>query len=378
MAKLHLFNPDNDLALASGIENFTAPKAAADLRNAGACLPLWYGQSGDAVLTYGVNARWLESVNDRFGPGVDIFDHHSAADYDAAPWGWSLAARKIFKIEGFATDSLPTDRQIGLWRQLSHRRTASQLREDIARQLDFEIAPAAIEADSVESLRKMLGDGRPKIIKSPWSSSGRGLLDTRHVSADETLRRCEGTIQRQGSVMVEEAYDRTADFAMLFECSGAGCRFAGYSVFKADATGGYTGNILAPDSRLLEIIGTDYPAERIERVAEAARQAIERIIAPNYSGPLGVDMLVARKADGSALLDATVEINLRMTMGFVAHALSEKFLAEGSEGEYSVMPAKNTPASDSMTVESRRMVSGRIDLTPPGGRFRFVADVHTL
>ena len=87
---------------------------------------------------------------------------------------------------------------------------------------------------------------------------------------------------------------------------------------------------------------------------------------------------MARKADGSALLDATVEINLRMTMGFVAHALSEKFLAESSEGEYSVMPAKNTPASDSITVESRRMVSGRIDLTPPGGRFRFVADVHTL
>lgn len=378
MAKLHLFNPDNDLALASGIENFTAPKAAVALRTAGAALPLWYGEAGDSVLAYGVNARWLESINERFEPGVSVFDHQSAAHYEAAPWGWSRAARKDFLREGFAAESLPTDEQIEQWRQLSHRRTAGLLREELAKRLDFEIAPAAVEAASTEQLRELIAKGGPLIIKSPWSSSGRGLLDSRHISLEETLRRCEGIIQRQGCVMVETAYDRMADFAMLFECNRGSCSFVGYSVFKADDSGSYTGNFLAADERLLEIIGTHYPADRIKKTADAMREAIKSIIAPVYSGPLGVDMLVARMSDGQRLLDATVEINLRRTMGFVAHSLSKRYLAEGSEGEYSVAPAKNSPAIDNMIVESRRMVSGRIDLTPPGGQFRFVADVHTL
>ncbi|MDE6368236.1 MAG: hypothetical protein K2K94_03275, partial [Muribaculaceae bacterium] len=207
---------------------------------------------------------------------------------------------------------------------------------------------------------------------------GRGLLDTRHVSAEEALRRCEGTMKRRGSVMVEKAYERAADFAMLFECHDGICEFVGYSLFNADASGSYTGNKLATHERLLEIIGDEYPAERLIKTADVMRGAIEKLIAPSYSGPLGVDMLVARLADGTKLLDATVEINLRMTMGFVAHSLSERFLADGSEGEYSVAPTTIIPAPDNMIIESRKMVSGRIDLTPPGGKFRFVADVHTL
>lgn len=378
MAKLHLFNPENDLALASGIENFTAPKAAVALRQAGAALPLWYGKPGDSLLAYGVNARWLEEIYQRFGIEVTIFNHHNCNGYEAAPWGWSLAARKDFIREGFDPDWLPNYDQIELWRQLSHRRTAGLLRDEVAKRLDFEIAPAAVEFDNTEHLRQMLIEKQALIIKSPWSSSGRGLLDTRFVNSDETLRRCVGTIKRQGSVMVEDAYERTADFAILFECQDGKCRFVGYSVFNADASGSYTGNKLATDERLLEIIGAEYQAERIVQTAEAMREAIETLIAPSYSGPLGVDMLVARMHDGTKLLDATVEINLRMTMGFVAHSLSEHFLADGSEGEYSVVSTKIIPASDMMIVESRKMVSGRINLTPPCGQFRFVADVHTL
>lgn len=377
MARLHLFNPDNDLALASGAANFTAPKAAAALRQAGAALPLWYGEQGDSVLAYGINRRWLETHYERFGETVSVYDHQSASRYVASPWGWSAASRRTFEREGFDAASLPTDSEIETWRQLSHRRTAAMLRDAIAERLDFEIAPAAVAVSDTADLRKLLGESQGLIIKSPWSSSGRGLLDTRRVSPDEVLRRCEGTISRQGCVMIEEAYEREADFALLFDCEDGKCDFVGYSVFKTDVSGSYTGNLLAPDDKLLEIIGRHYPAERIVRTAEALRSEIQSRIAGIYSGPLGVDMLIARRSDGP-LLDATVELNLRMTMGFVAHSLAARYLSEGSEGEYSVMPAKNTPDSDDMVVEARRMVSGRINLTPPDGQFRFVVDVHTL
>lgn len=378
MAKLHYFNPDNDIALAAGVRNFTPPKAAVNLRTAGAMLPLWYGDNGDKILTYGVNDRWLSEIEERFSPGVGLFDHRVSEDLKAAPWGWSLASKSVFEHEGFPPSQLPDDALIRQWRDLSHRRTASVLRDEIAPLLDFDIAPAAAEIKSVGELKSYLEAQPASIIKSPWSSSGRGLTDTRHLFAAEVFRRCEGVINRQGSVMVEQAYDRIADFALLFECRNGCCTFIGYSFFNTDNSGNYAGNVLARDKRLLEMIGRYYPADRIEKVGIALTDAIGRTIAPLYDGPLGIDMLVAGLADGSRLLDATVELNLRMTMGFVAHNLSQRYLAEGSEGSYSVIPAQKNPVSDSLVVEDRKIVSGRINLTPPEGLFSFVADVHTL
>ncbi|MDE5594462.1 MAG: hypothetical protein K2I89_02680, partial [Muribaculaceae bacterium] len=261
---------------------------------------------------------------------------------------------------------------------LSHRRTAALLRDETAPQLDFSIAPAAVEIKTTGDLERLLKSQPESIMKSPWSSSGRGLIDTRLLTASEAIRRAEGIMRRQGSILVEKAYERTADFALLFECHGGKCSFVGYSFFNTDNSGNYTGNMLAEDERLLEAIGKYYPTERVKTVSNVLCGALERIIAPYYNGPLGIDMLVATLDDGSTLLDATVELNLRMTMGFVAHRLSERYIAEGSEGNYSVVPSNKTPVSDTMDVEDRKMVSGRINLTPPGGLFSFVADVHRL
>ena len=378
MAKLHYFNPENDIALATGVRNFTPPKAAVALRAAGAMLPMWYGEQGDSVSSHGVNAHGFHSVEDKFNTGVQPIDHSVTDELRAAPWGWSLAVKDFYEREGFPPDRLPSDRSIEEWRLLSHRRMASSLREAIVQELDFEIAPAAAEIRTTNDLERLLTEQPESMIKSPWSSSGRGLIDTRQLSAQEVLRRSEGIIRKQGSVMVERYYNRTVDFALLFECENGKCSFTGYSLFKTDQTGSYSGNVLAPDTKLIEMIGQYYSKDRILAVAEALRKAVERLIAPNYSGPLGVDMLVAQLDDGSELLDATVELNLRMTMGFVAHSLSLNYLAEGSEGTYSVVPANKIPVIDDMIVDNRKMINGRINLTPPGGLFRFLAEVKSL
>lgn len=378
MRKLHYFNPENDIALAAGVKNFTPPKAALALRSAGEMLPLWYGERGDEILAHGVNAEWLQSIEERFATGIELYDHSTADQLSAVPWGWSLAAKGLYEREGFPLERLPEDRMIECWRELSHRRTASLLRERIASELDFEIAPAAVEIRTIGDLEHLLSTQPDSMIKSPWSSSGRGLTDTRQLSSQEVIRRSEGIMRKQGSVMVEPFYNRLADFALLFECKENCCTFTGYSLFKTDQSGNYNGNILAPDNRLLEKIDRLYPAEHIIAAGEALRKSIELYIAPKYSGPLGVDMLVAQMADCTKILDATVELNLRMTMGFVAHSLSNKYLAEGSEGTYSVLPANKIPVSDNIIVENRKMISGRINLTPPGGLFSFLAEVKRL
>lgn len=77
--KLHLFYPENDLALASGKAGYTPPPKVMDLRRAGAVLPLWYGDPGDKVCTTGVSAAWFDSMAERFDLRTDVFDIYTTA-----------------------------------------------------------------------------------------------------------------------------------------------------------------------------------------------------------------------------------------------------------------------------------------------------------
>ena len=48
--KLHLFNPENDLALGLGCRHYTPPPHAAAIHRAGALLPMWWANEDDLVL----------------------------------------------------------------------------------------------------------------------------------------------------------------------------------------------------------------------------------------------------------------------------------------------------------------------------------------
>ena len=53
MSALHLFNPENDLALAAGAERYTPPRAAAEMARCGQLFPMWLAESADSVLVTG-------------------------------------------------------------------------------------------------------------------------------------------------------------------------------------------------------------------------------------------------------------------------------------------------------------------------------------
>ncbi len=53
-------------------------------------------------------------------------------------------------------------------------------------------------------------------------------------------------------------------------------------------------------------------------------RALDAVIAPHYTGPLGVDMMVARTGGGERFVMPCVEVNLRYTMGFVAMAVARR------------------------------------------------------
>lgn len=378
MTRALLFNPENDLALAAGTPNYTPPLAARRLRQAGQTLPLWYGSAGDRVITHGVNARWFDTTTGLFELQADLYDHRSASALTPSPWGWSAAARRDFINENFDPSQLPDDTLLEQLRQLSHRRTSIEINRRLRGLLDFEIAPEAVEIDNPANLADVLAKDSNMIIKAPWSSTGRGIIDCRTLRPDEVMRHASGIISKQGSVMAEHAYDRLADFAMLFHSDGGQCRFVGLSFFDTDSRGAYTGNIVAPQNYIADCLAVIYPAEHLTATAAALEQVLSEVISPLYSGPLGVDMLIAGRDDGRpALLDATVELNLRRTMGFVALSLAEKYIAEGSTGHYAVIPGEVSADAQAVVV-SHKLVSGRILLTEPNPYFSFVFEAQPV
>lgn len=370
MPKLHYFYPENDLALAAGISRYTAPAPALRLSNAGRLLPLWYGAPGDKVLCYGVNDKWLSRMQRDFNLATDITDHQYKPELEAAPWGWSLASRQAYADEGFTAESLPSDKEIEMLRNLSHRRTAAKIAAAIRPALaGIELPAPAIEARTIEEAQCAIKDfGDAAVVKLPWSSSGRGVANSLITGTDRTLAMAANGIHTQGSVMIEPAMDKDIDFAALYECHGGRCRFAGTSVFEADARGHYAGNLLAPEPVRISRIAHLYPIDRLSDIIEKVRDAIEKIVAPHYSGPLGMDMLI----DKQGRIHPTVELNLRMTMGHVANKFADMHLAEGLTGRFAVVPLKNSSPADAYTTADGKLASGTLLLTPQNPHFAFM------
>lgn len=360
MARLWYFNPDNDIALARDVVAFTPPAAARAVAEAGDMLPSWMASEGDAVASHsGVNLQWLEEVKTAFGLDASPWDHDPTG-LVPEPWGWSRAVRTYFAKNGFAPSQLPSDGYLDLVRDLSHRRTAAEVHRRLAAALDFEVWPAAVEVSDPDELRRMV-DERPCVVKTPWSSSGRGVAFT-EPGAD--IRNLAGSIARQDSVMVERAATRVCDFAVLFEMRGGECRQRGLSLFATAPSGEYVGNVVDTPENVRTAIEAAVGEQRLKAVEDTLPRVLQEVAA-GYEGPLGVDMLV----DAGGMIHPVVEINFRYTMGFVALALASRVgrraLLRMADSRQPVRAAE---------VQGGRLVRGALRLTPPGAQMIFVLD----
>ena len=371
MDRVHLFNPENDLALAAGTANYTAPKAALRLRMAGAALPLWYAGDGDHVMCHSADCHWLERVRTDFMIHADILDHRPHPGERPEPWGWSAAVRKEFGDAGFPTDALPTVSEINVMRGLSHRRTGAAVAQRVAALLpDLDLPPAAEEIRSLaEAEEYMLRSGGKVFFKAPWSCSGRGVTDSRTCGTSTALGHAAGYIRSQGSAMAEQALDKAADFAKIYECRDGEVVLSGTSVFLTDSRGAYCGNLLADEAARVAETEMYADGEELRRVTEAVRIALSEIVAPYYSGIVGVDML----ADRSGRICPVVEVNLRKTMGYVANCFADRYLAAGARGRFVVAPG--AAAADDYVADGGCLTGGRVNLVPPGGDFSIAATI---
>ncbi len=319
MDTIYLFNPENDLALACGEVHYTPPKHPLKMATDLASLPRWYAPEGE-------RAKWI--TLDRLREGADF------STFRLSPWGWSSSIIHRARLAGFKEETLPSQEQAALFRELSHRQTAVQLLCEMRKEEPSFFCGDSAVCRSMEEVEKFHGIHRRTLLKAPWSCNGRGLMQITYDDVTPQTRGwILGLIKSQGSIVTERLQDKVCDFAMEFYADGAGkVAFSGYSLFQTDGGGRYAGNILATDHAMETHLTQWISRELLHEVREMLIVKLSALLAPSgYEGYLGVDMLVARgdaaahSEQGSRLLPC-VEINLRMNMGMVAHCLSEQFI----------------------------------------------------
>ena len=329
---LHVFNPEHDLALASGLSNFTAPHAGRRLRADLGYLPaLWAGVNDCVLVEHVEQARRVYGrLRARVGGSpcrfVDKSQLRNLPIDRVEPWGWDLALRAALIRYGVPAEACPLESEIADVREYSHRRYAAEVLHRLISLLTphSSLLEIPVEATSVEAVEQCLSDTPRLVVKAPWSSSGRGVRFIDGELSDYHRGWLRNIIAQQGSVMVEPYYPKVKDFGMEFEAQPDGqVHYLGLSLFETN-NGAYMGNIVASENDKRDMISYYVSDSIIYNVRVKVMDALHRVIGDHYVGPLGVDMMILSKPDSQGFsVHPCVEINLRRTMGHVAIAMAE-------------------------------------------------------
>ena len=323
MATLHIFNPEHDIALASNLSNFTAPHAGRVLRADIGYLPAIWAAPDDYVLVDNAEDMQMAFARLMHRPFSGFVEKRQLAQLPIScvePWGWDPALRSFLLRYGVPPEVLPSEQQIAVIRDLSHRKTAVDLLRSLA--IEGTIGESIV-LETPEAVALQVQRWGRVVVKAPWSSSGRGIRFIDTVLDNYQQRWLRNVLARQGAIVVEPYYDKVKDFAMEFQSDGCGlvtCQ--GLSLFHT-SNGAYTGNILASEEEKQEVISRYVSTDLLDTVQSGICRLLSPVFKDRYQGPFGVDMMLVNNGpNGSCLLHPCVEINLRRTMGHVALALS--------------------------------------------------------
>lgn len=402
MAKriLYIFNPEHDLALASGEVNYMPPASARRMAAELAMLPVWYAEEGSAVLAASAyNLDYLRKMQEMLSLSValltepeiaeeiqfeerkseetqsDVAPEHAAEPpFDIRPWGWDVAVRQRLKVLGVSESNLPDKAQLQALRSASHRLSAVELLPRL--QLGSHFCGESFYLTLPEDWQHFVESQEPCLLKAPLSGSGKGLNWCKGVYTPSISGWCTRIGSQQGGVVGEPIYNKVEDFAMEFLSSGDGrVEFSGYSQFRTGGSGAYEGNLLASDAAIEQNLSAYVPLEELHRLRSTLERELSVRFGNIYNGYLGVDMMICCFPEAPVYrIHPCVEINLRMNMGVVARLFHDRYVHPCSSGSFQISYCptegeawrqhEQMASANPLHIESGRIVSGYMPLVP--------------
>ncbi|WP_289771780.1 hypothetical protein [Bacteroides acidifaciens] len=377
---LYIFNPEHDLALASGETNYMAPASARRMASELALLPMWYAEEGSAVLAPSAyNLDYVKKIQELLGLSVDLITEPELAieqDLDIRPWGWDVALRKRLSVLGVDEVLLPSMGQLNDLREYSHRSKAVALLPEL--QLNEYFCGESYYLKTPEEWKRFVEGRKECLLKAPLSGSGKGLNWCKGIFTPFISGWCTRVAASQGGVIAEPIYNKVEDFAMEFYSDGAGeLTFVGYSLFHTGKSGMYEGNRLLSNEAIRKQLAQYIPLEALMDLENCLKYRLSALVGTVYKGYLGVDMMICRFPENEKpvfRIHPCVEINLRMNMGVIARFLHDRYVRPGSTGRFVIdyHPSEGEALQEhermsaTYPLESRegRVYSGYLPLVP--------------
>lgn len=322
---LHIFNPSHDEALGFGSPYYVPTKAAQRMAAERCTLPELWAAAGDFILLADECERPVASV-----AGVNYVYKRELTPTllqqisRIQPWGWDAYLRHTLRRCGVSDELLPTDEYLADLRRLSSRETAVRLLNAL-KSSNPEYTGDAHWCTTLDDAVTAINRYPQAMVKSPWSSSGRGVF---RVDADAfdapTLQRIANIVRQHGGVAVERYCNRLQDFALEFYAQPDGSiDYAGLSVFNTSVGGNYLGNVTGTQTELKQLLNRHFPWTKIQDCITLLKQLLPTILNSQYEGPFGIDMMLTNE-NQNIRLHPCIEINLRNTMGHAQLAMENK------------------------------------------------------
>lgn len=301
---------------------------------------------------------------------------------ECCPWGWSPRMIKLLEpIKSHIIDkntispnfdwSLQHKEIYGRQTALDILKTLLSKSENKNILLSDNLLPviAATVAETVCFINKF----ERVVLKTPYSSSGRGILILREKHLNHSnIAWISGNIRKFGFIMAEPYLDKTTDVSAQFYLDHKTCKFAGMAFSIINTKGGYTGNYIKPLHLDVEATSFLNSAEFNSLISELAETILCKNLGKYYRGYLGVDMMICKSSNSHSFIHPCLEINLRYTMGTLSCFL-EKFISKSSYGVFQIIDAdKETKYlleqqlhyENKILKEDGKIAAGILPLTP--------------
>jgi hypothetical protein len=388
--KIYHFNPTCELAIANGSPYYQAPAILREFEEELAPILLLFASANDHVLKEkALPVQFMEQLNEmgltaaRCLPKAESLESLQNEPVNLQPWGWSPA--ELNYLSDYRQPSAIQARRTQLANSdLFQRKHAVQFVNDFLDESHQSYFPKKEERpqvlDTLEAIESYLHKHPQTVLKSPLSSSGRGLQVIRkNILNDSNKRWIKTMLAQQNYLIAEPLFNKKTDLSFQFEFTpSAEIIFLGISFFQTNNNGQYLGHHLNPATDLAyHHFHKDELVTIAGRLTHQLRQSCFHRV---YQGFLGIDALIYEE-DQQFKIQPCLEINPRFTMGMLSQVIEKKIHPESSgqfltyyhPGKIYQAFAEEQAKKNPPIVTDQRLRKGFLSLTAPKSNSLFGA-----
>lgn len=350
---LYIFSATNELAIANGLHSYTPAKHLRDFEYDLAFLPYYFCNHHDIILIENnISKEYKNRIKCLHNKDVfcitkkdaPLFLSNTKCDHDLAPWGWSPKMHhELSKIKSFCN---PLANIISSWHDKSKEvYSRAYARDVLIEVLNNTNTPSLYIpkkfipeiATSFDEIVKLSQKYSKLVIKTPFSSSGRGMIFLNYGVIHKTYQQwIDGALKSHQYLMVEKYVNKLYDLSFHFEVKGENVKHLGNASFFTMDNGQYEGNNIAllPDN--FPEVQREFVEKHSKQISNDLLKAFSKIgLAYKYQGIIGVDVLVYLDDNEELKFHPCLEMNMRYNMGTVTLAL-RNHLNIGQSGYWKV------------------------------------------